>query len=167
MKTRNLIVTGFLLIAGGLSMSVSAQETIKALVEKCKTMENMDVNVLRSKNKETKKVEKEVVSIRFKNNETLLKEFVAAFNKDKDAANQELEYTVNGSKELNYRFDNVSCSLSQDGKGGVTVSIIQDDKIYKYESISEMKHKEKELKALNAELKSKEAELNANKNANK
>jgi hypothetical protein len=133
MKTRNLIVATILLIAGGFSVSASAQETIKALVEKCKTMENLDVSVVRNKNQETKKVEKEIVTVRFQNNEALVKDFIAAFNKDKVAANLEIENSVNGSKELFYRFDNNdSCSFSQDGKGGVTVSIIQGDKDYIY-----------------------------------
>jgi hypothetical protein len=131
MKAKNLIVTGFILIAGCLSMSVSAQENIIALIEKCRTMENMEVNVVCNKNKETKKIEKEVVTVLFKNNEALVKEFIAAFYKDKDAAFQEIENFKNGLKDFFYRYDKVSCSFSQNEKGSASISIIQDDNFNK------------------------------------
>ncbi|MDR0836536.1 MAG: DUF5024 domain-containing protein [Tannerella sp.] len=125
MKVKKIIVTGFLLIAGGFSMSVSAQENIKALIEKCKSMEanRLEVNVVRKKNKETKKIEREFVQISFEYNPALVKEFIVAFNKDKSAAIEEIERTKNGLKSRIYHFDNIICSFSQNKKGGASVSM--------------------------------------------
>jgi uncharacterized protein (DUF169 family) len=129
MKAKKIIITGFFLIAGGFSMSASAQETIKALIEKCKTMENMEVSVVRNKNRETKKLEKEVVMVKFKNNEALVKEFIAAFNQDKDAADEIIERSKDGSKDIRYSFDNnVFCSFSQNTKGEASVLMKQNNK---------------------------------------
>lgn len=127
MKTKSLLVTAILLIAGSLS-GLSAQETLKALVKKCESMENVNVNMVRSRNKETKQLERNITTISFSNNQALVNEIVAAFEKDKDLADQEIE-NRSGGKVTNmfYRFGNASYSFSQNEEGGGSLSIIERD----------------------------------------
>ncbi|MDR2919154.1 MAG: DUF5024 domain-containing protein [Tannerella sp.] len=125
MKTSQLIVVLVLLVAGCFSMDLSAQETLKALVKKCENMENVNVNIVRNKDKTTRKVSKVITSISFSNNEVLVKEILAAFNKDKDMADQEIENRSNGRvNNLFYRFGSVSYSFSEDGNGSGSLSVI-------------------------------------------
>lgn len=125
MKTKQLIAVLVLFIAGGFSMDLSAQETLKALVVKCENMENVNVNIVRNKDKETKKVSRVITSISFSNNDALVKEILAAFNRDKDVADQEIENRSNGRvNNLFYRFGSTSYSFSEDGNGSGSLSVI-------------------------------------------
>lgn len=125
MKTSQLIAVLALFIAGSFSMDLSAQETLKALVKKCENMENVNVSIVRNKDKTTRKVSQVITSISFSNNEELAKEILAAFNKDKDVADQEIENRSNGRvNNLFYRFGSTSYSFSEDGNGGGSLSVI-------------------------------------------
>jgi poly(A) polymerase Pap1 len=129
MKTRNLIVVAILLLTGSLSADLFAQETLKALIKKCESMENVNVNVVRSKNKETRELEQEMTSISFRNNQALVNEFIAAFAKDKEMADQEIENKSNGKiTNLFYRFGDVSYSFSQHDDTGASVSVMNGNK---------------------------------------
>jgi hypothetical protein len=126
MKTRNLIVAAILLLTGSLATDLYAQETLKALMKKCENMENVDVDVVRSRNKETKKLERVVTEISFKNNQTLVNEIIAAFEKDREMADKEIEEKSNGKiKELFYRFGDNSYSFTQRDNGGGSISVIE------------------------------------------
>jgi hypothetical protein len=127
MKTRHLIAAAILLITGSLSADLSAQETLKALVKKCESMDNVNTSVVRNRNKQTKKLEKEIISLNFSNNQALVNEFIAAFEKDKLMADKEIEGTNNGRKTLFYRFGDTSYSFSQLNEGSASVSVIQKD----------------------------------------
>ncbi|MDH6306505.1 putative membrane-anchored protein [Parabacteroides sp. PF5-5] len=126
MKTKRLIVVAILLIAGSLSTELFAQDAIKALVQKCENMENVNVNIVRNRNKETRKVERTITSISFSNNEALVNEFIAAFNKDKEMTDQEIENRSNGKvNNIFYRFGNTSYSFTQGEEGSGSISIIE------------------------------------------
>ncbi|MDR0748215.1 MAG: DUF5024 domain-containing protein [Tannerellaceae bacterium] len=132
MKTRHLIAAAILLITGSLSANLPAQETLKALVKKCESMDNVNTSVVRNRNKQTKKLEKEIISLNFSNNQALVNEFIAAFEKDKLMADKEIEGKNNGKKTLFYRFGDTSYSFSQLNEGSASVSVIQKDE-YEYE----------------------------------
>lgn len=127
MKTSQLITVLVLFIAGGFSMDLSAQEALKALVKKCENMENVNVSIVRNKDKTTRKVSQVMTGVSFSNNEALVKEILAAFNQDKDMADQEIEDRSNGRvKSLYYSFGSTSYSFSEDGNGGGSLSVIKN-----------------------------------------
>jgi hypothetical protein len=128
MKTRNLIAVTILLLTGSLATDLFAQETLKALVQKCENMENVNINVVRRRNKETKEMERTITNISFSDNQALKNEFIAAFDKDKGLVDQEIENRSNG-KIINifYRFGDISYSfsLSQSDDGSESISVIE------------------------------------------
>lgn len=133
MKAKNVIVVAILLIAGSFSTEVFAQETLKALVKKCETMENVNINVVRNRDKETRKMKRMIVNISFNNNPALLKEFIDAFEKDKEMADQEISNSANGKiTNMFYRFGNVSYSFSQNEGGGGSISVIEKEEEENY-----------------------------------
>jgi hypothetical protein len=126
MKTRHLIAVVILLLTGSLATDLYAQETLKALVKKCENMENVDVDVIRRRNKETKKLEQVITEVSFSNNQALVNEIIAAFDKDKEMADQEIEEKSNGKiKELFYRFGGDTYSFSQDDGGRGSITLIE------------------------------------------
>lgn len=84
MKTKSVVIA-LLLSMGGFVANVSAQKALDALAKKCKTVESVDMDVIRNKDK-NKKEQRSVVRIRIKDNETLVNEFIAAFKKDEEFA---------------------------------------------------------------------------------
>ncbi|MDR3142997.1 MAG: DUF5024 domain-containing protein [Tannerellaceae bacterium] len=126
MKTRNLIAVAILLLTGSLAADLSAQETLKALVKKCENMENVNISVVRNKNKETREMQRAIINISFNNNQALAGEFIAAFEKDKEMADQEIENKSNGkTTTIFYRFGNVTYSFSQGNDGSASISVIE------------------------------------------
>jgi len=126
MKTNRLIIAVVLIITGGFFANISAQEAIKALAKKCENMDNVSVSVVRNRDKETKKVRQIITSINIKNDDALKKEILAAFEKDKEMADQEVESRENGKfSSLVYMFGKTHCSYSEDKNGNVSFSIIE------------------------------------------
>lgn len=127
MKTSRLFAVAILLIAGSLSINVSAQEALKAVVKKCETMESVSINIVRNKDKGTKELTRSIINISFSNNEALVKEFVAAFNKDREQADQEIENRENGKiNRLMLKFGNTRYSFSQEDTGSGSISVIEN-----------------------------------------
>lgn len=98
MKTRNLILTATLLLAGSWAGDLLAQTNLNALIKKCESMEKVNVDVIYDKDRKTKKPVKEVITITFsrKDNPKLLDEFLDAFRKDKEAAYKVMESKIDG-----------------------------------------------------------------------
>ena len=107
------------------SLISSAQENIKAVIKKCEKASSVEMSYIINKDPETRKIQNSVTTIRIKDDPNLVKEFIAAFEKDKDNA-----YSVSGSIKngvsipSSYRFsdgkDNyISCtiSISKDNTG--------------------------------------------------
>ena len=93
-------------------------------------MDTIDMNVIYNKNRETKKTEKIIKTVTFSNNQKLLDEFVAAFEKDKDAAYKIIDDKKSGKLLPSfYRFgsgkNDISYSLSVSKSGKITVSKIE------------------------------------------
>jgi hypothetical protein len=127
MKTRSLIAVAILLLTGSLAADLSAQETLKALVKKCENMENVDINVVRKRDEKTRALERTVTSIRINNNQALVNEFIAAFEKDKEMADQEIENKSNGKiKNIHYRFGDASYSFSPGSNGSASITVIEN-----------------------------------------
>jgi hypothetical protein len=88
-------------------------------------MPAVDINVMRTKNPQTKQLEREMINLTFCENQTLVNEFVAAFKKDEQKATKVMENKKGGRiLSLFYQFENVSYTLSQDEKGCTNVSIM-------------------------------------------
>ncbi|MDR1525497.1 MAG: DUF5024 domain-containing protein [Tannerella sp.] len=135
MKTNRLIITAILIISGGFLVNLTAQEALKAVVQKCESMDNVTVSVIRRKiTKEKRETEKRetmenkvktvVINVSFKNNEELKKEILAAFEKDKNQADQEMMSKENGKvRSLNYRFGETSYIYLEGTDGNVSLSV--------------------------------------------
>lgn len=115
MKTRNLILTAVLLIAGSWAGDLLAQTNLNALMKKCESKDKVNVEVIYDKDRKTKKPVKEVVTITFstKDNPKLLDEFANAFQKDKEAAYKVIESKQNGKVLPSfYRFSTGTSDIS-------------------------------------------------------
>ena len=122
MKTNRFIITVVLIITGSFFVNVTAQEALRAIMKKCENMENLNVNVVRNKDKETKKVTRVMINISFEKNETLKKEILSAFEKDSEMADYEMKNKRNGNTDLNYRFGLISFSYNENRDGRVIFS---------------------------------------------
>ena len=124
MKKNGLIML-LLFIMSSLSMELVAQENLNALVKKCETMPSLEVDVIKNKNEETKKLEVSVIAISIENNQALVNEFLSAFEKDKEDATKTIENSANGEHSLLCVFDKVSYSISYGEKNGsASVSVL-------------------------------------------
>ena len=127
MKTNRLIITVALIITGSFFMTISAQDALKAIAKKCESIENAAISVARSRDKETKKVNKYIMSVTFEKNESLKKEILAAFEKDRGNADHEVEDRQNGRiREMMLRFGTSSYSISEHPNGRISFSVIEN-----------------------------------------
>jgi len=124
MKTNRLLITVVLIISGGFLVNLSAQKALNAVVAKMEKMDNISVNIVKDKDKDTKKVILSIMNFNFKNNESLKKEILSAFEKDKEMADRESENKEQGRRtSLLYRFGNTSFSYSEDKDGNISFSV--------------------------------------------
>ena len=131
MKTNRLFITAAIIIAGSFIVNISAQDALKAIAKKCETMENVDISVVRNRNKETKKVDQYIMSITFEKNESLKKEIIAAFDKDRVNADQEIEDRKDGRvRNMMLRFGSSHYSISENPNGRITFSVNEDKDEY-------------------------------------
>lgn len=89
------LIPVFCLIAGFMN-TVSAQDNLKALLLKCESMDDVSINIVHQRDRETKETTQIVKSFSFKNNKSLVDDFLKAFEKDKDEAIQVIENKKNG-----------------------------------------------------------------------
>lgn len=107
MKTKKIILSMALLIAGASAGELVAQEHLNALMKKCESLDNVSVEVIYNKDPKTKKPEKNVVSVTFyrQENAKLLNDFLDAFKKDREVAYRVMEEKINGKVTPSlYRF---------------------------------------------------------------
>ena len=125
MKTRNLILSAVLLVAGTGANSLLAQKNLNALMKRCEAMDKVNVEVIYDKDRKTKKPVKEVVTITFsvKDNPKLLDEFLKAFQLDKEATYKVVETKANGK---------VMPSLYRFAVGTTDITYSMDDLELKY-----------------------------------
>ena len=116
MKRSALIAT--LVFFGYFTSALFAQESIKAVIQKCEQKKSVEMTYIINKDPETKKVLSNITTVKIKDDPALVKEFVSAFEKDKDKA-----YSVSGSIKngvstpSNYKFSSgkesyISCTMS-------------------------------------------------------
>ena len=105
MKTRNLMVA-VLLTAGSFTMSSFAQDNIKALIQKCENMDDVEANIIR--NKDGKKHSfRTSIELTLNYTPALEKELVDAFHKDEDKATRVMESKKGGKMtDMMYEFEN-------------------------------------------------------------
>lgn len=127
MKTKHVFIVALLLLIGNFSFELMAQETLKALFKKCETLDNVDMNIVRQRNPETKAVSQVITSVTIKDNPTLVKEFEEAFRKDEPNATQVIENKKNGKLRPSfYQFGRVSFSYSESSSGKVSITMIEN-----------------------------------------
>ena len=122
MKTNRLIIAVTLIITGSFFVNISAQEALKAMAKKCENMENIDVSIVKNKDKKTKEPTQVVMTFRFTKNDALKKEILAAFEKDKDMAEQETVQKRDGLTNISYHFGNSFYSFRENKDGKMTFS---------------------------------------------
>ena len=69
MKAKKTILLCVILLLGGLTEGLKAQENLNALMKKCENMDTIDMNVIYNKNRETKKTEKIIKTVTFSRSE--------------------------------------------------------------------------------------------------
>ena len=104
MKIKNVLTIVVLLIIAGLNSDLMAQTTLKALVKKCESAENVEMRIVRQKDKETLKPKQTITTIKIKSNKALVDEFIAAFEKDEPFAHEAF-YTNRGGKIIPQQFN--------------------------------------------------------------
>lgn len=115
MKTKHVILLTALLFSIASIGKIKAQENLNSLMQKCETMDNVNVEVLYNKNPKTKKAEKNITTVTFteKDNPKLLEDFLAAFKKDREAAYKIIEDKKNGKVSPSfYRFSSGTTDIT-------------------------------------------------------
>lgn len=114
--------------------SVFGQAKIDNLLKECEIMDSkdMEISVVQTKNKETKKLESRVVNINIYNNKELVSRFIKAFNEERDNAYQVIDNKEADMVNLFYTFHidgrDVSYYLTVEGKSSATVGMTVDYK---------------------------------------
>lgn len=115
MKTRNWMMATAMLVASTWTSDLLAQEHLDALFKKCASMKDVVIEEVSRKNKETKKLERRITTIRFfkAKNPELLEEFLKAFSQDQEAAYRVTDSRKNGkAKSLLYQYSVGTSSIS-------------------------------------------------------
>jgi hypothetical protein len=104
MKTKKIWMMIMAFLIGTIGGSVNAQSHLKAVMKKCESIDNVDVNVVNNKDRKTGKLSRRVTNIQFssKENPKLLDEFLSAFNQDKDNADKVIENKQKGKMVPTY-----------------------------------------------------------------
>jgi hypothetical protein len=126
MKTKNVKLFVLCLIFSGFSLEISAQNHLDALIKKCETHKSVDMEVVKSKRKTEKDVEPKTVNIRITNDKKLVNEFLDAFKKDADNAEQVMFKKRKEDNKINYyqcRFENQTYTMviKEEGNANITV----------------------------------------------
>jgi hypothetical protein len=129
MKPIPTLAAAALALALSLPAPLHAQETLKALIKQCETMNNVNVNTVSRKDKKTGQLEPSVITITINDNPTLCRRFTDAFNKDRTAAEQEIINRSDGRiNTLTYRFADATYTYTPYGqadKGNAVVSVVR------------------------------------------
>ena len=105
---KNVWILTLLLIVSSFSMRIFAQENINAVVKKYETSPSIAMDHVIERNPKTKKVEQETVLIKI-TDATLVNEFIAAINKDKEKAIKISENTSQGQlRQAVYQFERIT-----------------------------------------------------------
>ena len=113
MKIKNVLAIAILLIIAGVNSELMAQDALKALVKKCESAENVEMNVVRRRDEKTLKLTRSFTEITIRSNKTLIDEFIAACEKDESSA-YDVAYSKKDGKMIpeRLRFKSVTFSFS-------------------------------------------------------
>ncbi len=131
MTTKRFLILCLFLLLGAVSENIWAQAALNAIMTKCESMDNVDIQKIVNKDSETRKVTQIVTDVTFQENQALVDEIVAAFNKDKEEAIQQIDSKKNGKMLPEYyMFDDgekgVAFSFSISKAGRVNFTKIED-----------------------------------------
>ncbi len=115
MTTKRFLSFCLFLLLGAVSENVWAQTALNAIMTKCESMDNVDIQKIVNKDSETRKVIQIVTDVTFQENQALVDEIVAAFNKDKEETIQQIDSKKNGRMLPEYY-------IFDDGEKGVAFS---------------------------------------------
>jgi hypothetical protein len=125
MKTKVLALAVVMALTSLVS-TVSAQERIYALFKKCETMENVEMNVIREKNSEGK-LAPSITTVRIRDNEALVNEFLAAFKAEEPNITSIIENKRSGKlMPTLIKFDSITFSIHINDKANATISQMAD-----------------------------------------
>jgi len=137
MKKSSRILIGAILCLGLITTEAGAQEAVKALLKKCESMESIDINIIRSRDKETGEIKSSMTSLTIKSNPALVKEFQDAFQADyqnfqkgKEVADNEM-ITRRGGKIVNLmiKYGDVPYHFNVgQADGDATVSVMEGNR---------------------------------------
>lgn len=115
-----------------LSTTLSGQQRIDQVVAKAEQMNDVDVNVIQTKNEDTGVVIRVVKNVTISDNRSLVSEFRTAFDRERENAYQVSQNTNNGVAQIKYRFRSgdrdVSYSFRQEGDSRATVIYTNQEK---------------------------------------
>ena len=132
MKTKKTVVMILVLMAGFFSTQVLAQENIDALMKKCESMDNVDMDVVQQRDPSTKKLAQVIRNVNIKNNKALVDDFLKAFLADRENAIQAIDSKKGGKMIPSYyQFQigkkNVAYSISISNEGAnASIAMIQN-----------------------------------------
>ncbi|MDR1813575.1 MAG: DUF5024 domain-containing protein [Tannerella sp.] len=127
MKTKMFLI----LIISGLSIAaINAQTHIEALIKKCETMENVDMEVIKRKNKEAKEKETVAVRIEIRDNRKLIDDFIDAFRKDESDADQITTRKRSNDELYVYQYGNMQYTLRIKEKTNAQVRVTSGRNYY-------------------------------------
>ena len=127
MKRNGLIMMA--LIASCTSMTLLAQENLDALIKKCEALPSIDMSVTRTRNAQTKELEREIISFTIHDNPDLVNEFLTVFKKDEVNAITVNETKQGGrTKSLYYKFEKATYSFSLKDEKSVSITITRGTK---------------------------------------
>ncbi|MDR2621288.1 MAG: DUF5024 domain-containing protein [Dysgonamonadaceae bacterium] len=150
MKTKNVRLLMLCLFFPGFSFGISAQTHLDALIKKCETLESVDMEVVKNKRRTDKDVELKTVNIRIKKDKKLVSEFLNAFKKDADNAEQTMFRKRKGSNEINYyqcRFLNQTYTIVVKEAGDANVTVGNGGLLH-FEPLYRQKEREEQHKEL-------------------
>lgn len=100
MKTTKITCIVFLLLTGFGFSSLNAQENLWKWVDKCQKDKSVEMTLIVSNNRETKKPEREAYTITVSDSPKIIKELLDAFDKDKKNAYKSTERRPKGEEAI-------------------------------------------------------------------
>lgn len=130
MKSLYKMLISFMLL--GMAVPMLGQKNLEKWVDKCEKMKSVDITVIKKRNPDTGKWEKDLMTIRFSNNEELYDELVDACAKDEEGAYDVIKTRKDGRNIPQiYSFKTGKLKtkylFNRSAAGSVMVTVIKED----------------------------------------
>ena len=131
MKMKHVIALFLFVAAGGFSLNASAQQSIYDLIKKCETMPDIDMSTVQDNSEQNgQRVGNTIITVTIRNNPELIRQFQAAFEREKTNASRTIENRRNGVVSPTYTFEadgkSIVCTLKLREEDSATVSYIEN-----------------------------------------